>query len=157
MSEIVLTEDSVFKAKSIARDKWLGIMASVAIAWYFFNMTVFIMTIVMTDSVILGLYETEQITYLMETPFWAKMANAVSVLTGLIGSAYLLLRRKSAYYWFMLCLVSLLILLLDAALRSGFQIMGPSLLGVSATSFIVGIYLFWAAYLAHSDGELTAT
>ncbi|MEP3889684.1 MAG: hypothetical protein ABJN69_04405 [Hellea sp.] len=149
-----MTEDSVLKPGNRKRDTWLGIMASVAIAWYFFNMTVFIMTIVMSDSAILGLYEAEQITYLMETPFWAKMANAVSVLAGLIGSAYLLLRRNSAYYWFMLCLVNLLILLLDAALRGGFQIMGPSLLGVSAASFIVGIYLFWAAYLAHDGGEL---
>lgn len=157
MSELVLTEESALKAERHRRDTWLGVMASVAIAWYFFNLTVFVMTIVMSDSAILGLYEAEQIRYLIDTPFWAKMANAVSVLSGLIGSAYLLLRRKSAYYWFMLCLVSLLILLLDASLRSGFDIMGPSLLGISTISFIVGIYLFWAAYLAHDEGELSAT
>lgn len=157
MTELLLTEDSILNAESHRRDKWLGVMACTAMAWYCFHLTIFIMTIVMSDSAILGLYEPGQITYLIETPFWAKMANSASVLTGLIGSAYLLLRRNSAYYWFVGCLVSLLLLLLDAALRNGFEIMGPSLLGVSAMSFIVGIYLFWAAYLAHNDGELSAT
>jgi len=81
----------------------------------------------------------------------------VSVGAGLIGSAYLMLRRKSAYYWFAASLVCLLVMMLDASLRGGFDTMGASLMGISTVSFIIGIYLFWAAYSARNQGELNAT
>lgn len=156
MSELVLTEDSIVKAEGDSRDRWLGIMSAFAIAWYSFCLLIFVMMVSLGKEAMLGLYSENQIAYLIATPFWAKMANAVSILAGLIGSVYLLLRRKSSYYWFALCLVALLLMMLDASLRNGFEIMGASLLGISIIGFIVGIYLFWAAYLARDHGELTA-
>lgn len=156
MSELVLDEKSALGASKNS-DRWLGIMAAFAIAWYAFCLLVFVVTISMGADAVKGVYSEPQVTYLTQTPFWVKMANVVSVMAGLIGSAYLLLRRSSAYYWFALCLAALLIMILDASLRDGFEIMGPSLLGISIIGFIVGIYLFWASYLARNQGELNAT
>lgn len=157
MDELGLTDGSVAKAELKTRDKWLGIMSAFAVAWYIFCLIVFVAMISIGNKALSGLYSDAQIVYLSATPFWVKMAHATSVLAGLIGSVYLLLRRKSAYYWFALCLVALMIMMLDASLRNGFEIMGPSLMGVSIIGIIVGIYLFWAAYLARDHGELSAS
>jgi len=132
-------------------------MSAFAIAWYSFCLLVFVMMVSMGNDALLGIYSENQIAYLISTPFWVKMANAVSILAGLIGSVYLLLRRQSAYYWFALCLVALMLMMLDASLRNGFEIMGASLMGISIIGFVVGIYLFWAAYLARDHGELNET
>lgn len=157
MSELVLTDENALKAQSNNRDRWLGIMSAFAVAWYSFCLLVFVMMLSMGEKTLLGLYSENQLTYLISTPFWVNIANAVSILAGLIGSVYLLLRRKSAYYWFTLCLGSLMLIMLDASLRDGFHIMGASLLGISIIGFIIGIYLFWAAYLARDQGDLNAT
>ena len=157
MDELVLTKDSIAKTQKTARDKSLGVMSAFAVAWYSFCLLVFIMIVSFGDKAIVNVYSAEQIEYLMSTPFWVKAAQAVSTLAGLIGSVYLLLRRSSAYYWFALCLAALLVIIFDASLRGGFEIMGSSLMGISLIGFIVGIYLFWAAHSARNEGELSAT
>jgi hypothetical protein len=72
----------------------------------------------------------------------------------LVGSVYMLMRRKSAYHWFMYSLVGTLLVLLDSILRNGFGIMGGMETGVNIAVIIVGIFLFWAAYSAYQEGQL---
>lgn len=157
MDELVLTEDGIVKTETNARDKSLGVMSAFAVAWYVFCLLVFVIMLSVEEKTIFNVYSSEQIEYLISTSFWVKAAQAVSTLAGLIGSVYLLLRRSSAYYWFALCLAAFLVMIFDASLRGGFQIMGSSLMGVSLVGFIVGIYLFWAAYSARNQGDLSAT
>lgn len=157
MDEIVLTKDSIVKTENNVRDKSLGVMSAFAVAWYSFCLLVFVMMVSVGEKAIINVYSAEQVEYLISTPFWVKAAQAVSTLAGLIGSVYLLLRRSSAYHWFALCLAALLVMIFDASLRGGFEIMGSSLMGISLIGFIVGIYLFWAAYSARNEGELSTT
>jgi len=157
MGELVLTEDNVVGAENSVRDRSLGVMAAFAVAWYSFSLLVFVMLFSLGDRAVMNIYSGEQLEYLISTPFWVKAAQATSTIAGLIGSAYLLLRRSSAYYWFALCLASLLLMMCDAYLRGGYKIMGPTLMGVSLIGFVIGIYLFWAAYSARDEGELNAT
>lgn len=156
MSELVLKKEDIIEASN-SRDKWLGVMSAFAIAWYSFCLLVFVMMVSIGNGAMLELYSDAQLAYLSTTPFWVKMANAISIMAGLTGSIYLLLRRSSAYYWFALCLFALLAMIVDVAMRGGFKIMSPTLLSVSFTGFIVGLYLFWASYSARNDGELNAT
>ena len=157
MTDLVLTEDLSVSNVTTRNDKWLGIMASMAVAWYIFSALVLVMMLSLNENAVLGLYSADQISYLAATPFWAKFAHVISIFSGLIGSVYLLLRRKSSYHWFASCLVALMFVKLDASLRGGFDIMGPSMMGISLTEFIIGIYLFWAAYSARNQGELSTT
>lgn len=157
MTELLLTEEFTAPVDKTPRDKWLGIMASMAVAWYVFSLMVFVMMLSLNTNSLSNIYSPEQLSYLGATPFWAKFSHVVSIFSGLIGSAYLLLRRKNAYFWFAACLGALLVLKLDASLRGGFEIMGGSLMGISLVEFIIGIYLFWAAYSAKDQGELSTT
>jgi len=157
MTNATLTEELGASAEKPAQDKWLGIMASMAVAYYIFSLMVFVMVLSLNANSISNLYNAEQLSYLSSTPFWARSAHVLSIFSGLIGSAYLLMRRKSAYYWFASCLVALLVVKLDASLREGFETMGSSMMGISLVEFIIGIYLFWAAYSARNQGELTTT
>ncbi|WP_154813713.1 hypothetical protein [Hellea balneolensis] len=157
MTDLILTEELELPATKSPRDRWLGIMASMAVAWYIFSLMVFVAMLSLNTNSISSLYTAEQLSYLTVTPFWTKFAHVVSIFSGLIGSAYLLLRRQNAYYWFAACLVALMLIKLDASLRGGFEIMGASLMGISLTEFLIGIYLFWAAYSAKRQGELSTT
>ena len=157
MGELVLTKDDILDAGKTTRDRWLGVMSAFAVAWYIFNLMVFVMLLSLGENSVSAVYNDAQLSYLIATPFWVNAAHAAAIGAGLIGSAYLLLRRSTAYYWFGACLAALLIMMLDASLRGGFEIMGESLTGISLISFVIGIYLFWAAYLARNGGELSAT
>jgi len=157
MSEVVYAEELSPTDQRVTRDRWLGIMAAIAVAWYSFSLLVIVIMLSAEKATVFSLYTPEQLAYLAAMPFMVNVAHVVSVGAGLIGSAYLMLRRKSAYYWFAASLVCLLIMMLDASLRGGFDTMGASLMGISTVSFIIGIYLFWAAYSARNQGALNAT
>ncbi len=137
------------------RDRWLGIAACLAIVWYILGFFAFIITVKISGAGAQALYSSEQIAYLLATPLWVNMANVVVLGAGLIGSVYFLLRRKSAYMWYMVSLFAILVSMLDATLRGGFKIMDPTHFGISISVIIVGIYLFWSAYDARTVDQIT--
>jgi len=104
-----------------------------------------------------SVYTAEQLEYVRNTPFWANFFNSAALCAGLIGSGYILLRKATAYRWYMLSLIATLILMLDAAFRGGFNIMSSTHFGVSIIGMIIGVYLFWATYSAKNKGELRTT
>ena len=111
----------------------------------------------MTPEMAASLYNAEQLSYVTNTPFWAKFFNAVSLCAGLVGSGYILLRKATAYRWYMLSLVGTLIVMLDAVYRGGFNTMSSTHFGVSIIGMIIAVYLFWASYNAKNKGELRTT
>jgi len=129
-------------------------MASFAIVWYLLGFAGFIFTIRMSPETAQSLYTPNQVDYIRSTPFYVNIASAVLLGTGLAGSVYLLLRRKSAYLWYMTSLFAILITMLDTGLRGGFDIMGSTHWGLSIVMIILGIYLFWAAYDARINRQI---
>jgi len=154
MSELVLADESMDSEIKTRRDGWLGIVACLAIVWYLLGFVGFIFTFRMSSETAQTVYASEQLAYLRNTPFSVNIANVVLLGTGLIGSVYLLLRRKSAYIWYMASLFAILLTLLDGGLRGGFEIMGSTHLGVSIMMIILGIYLFWIAYDARDSHQI---
>ncbi len=155
MSELVLTDEFDASPAEARRDRWLGIAACLAIVWYILGFFAFIITVKISGAGAQALYSPEQIAYLLAMPFWVSMANVVVLGAGLIGSVYLLLRRKSAYMWYMVSLFAILVNMLDATLRGGFAIMDPTHFGISLSVIIVGIYLFWVAYDARDNNQIS--
>lgn len=139
------------------RNSWLGILGACALVWYLFGLYALFLSLRMTPEMAASLYNAEQLSYVTNTPFWAKFFNAVSLCAGLVGSGYILLRKATAYRWYMLSLVGTLIVMLDAVYRGGFNTMSSTHFGVSIIGMIIAVYLFWASYNAKNKGELRTT
>lgn len=136
------------------RNSWLGVLGACALVWYLLGLAALIISLDMDAEMARSIYTSEQLDYVMNTPVWIKFFNSVALCSGLIGSGYILLRKATAYRWYMLSLISTLILILDAAFRGGFNIMSSTHFGVSIIGMIIGLYLFWATYSAKNKGEL---
>ena len=152
MSESVTVETAA--APRDFADKALGLMASFAVAWGLLGLVSFVFYVTLDIETLHNTYASEQVNYILDTPVWARAGHALGVMGMLVGSVYMLMRRKSAYHWFMYSLVGTLLVLLDSILRNGFGIMGGMETGVNIAVIIVGIFLFWAAYSAYQEGQL---
>lgn len=153
MSELGL-DIELPERRTKTRNSWLGVLGACAFVWYLLGLVALSISISMDIETARSIYTPEQLQYVINTPVWAKFFNSVALCAGLIGSGYLLLRKTNAYRWYMLSLVSTLILMLDAAVRGGFNIMSSTHFGVSIIGMIIGIYLFWASYSAKNKGQL---
>lgn len=135
---------------------WLGIFASFTVAWGLLAMASFVMSMTMTTDELLSHYSVQQAQYLLETPAWALIGKAFAASGLLVGSVYLLLRKTSAYYWFMWSLSGTLMVMLDSILRGGFEVLGSMESGVNIASILTGLFIFWVAYSAVQDGQLAS-
>jgi len=139
------------------RNSWLGVLGACALVWYLLGMVALVMSLNMSAEMATSIYNAEQLAYVQNTPVWAKFFNSAGLCAGLIGSGYILLRKANAYKWYMLSLISILIVMLDAVFRGGFETMASTHFGVSIIGIIIGVYLFWASYNAKNKGELRTT
>jgi len=156
MSELGFEVD-LPERRSKTRNSWLGVLGACAIVWYLLGMVALVISFNMTMESAASIYTADQLRYVMDTPAWAKFFNSVGLCAGLIGSGYILLRKANAYKWYMLSLVAVLIVMLDAGTRGGFNTMPSTHFGVSIIGIIIAVYLFWATYSAKNKGELRTT
>jgi len=156
MSEVGFEID-LPERRSKTRNSWMGVLGACALVWFLFGMVALVLMLNMSAETATSVYSSEQLAYVSTTPVWAKFFNAAGLCAGLIGSGYILLRKANAYKWYMFSLISMLILMLDAAFRDGFNIMSSTHFGVSIIGMIIAVYLFWATYSAKNKGELRTT
>jgi len=142
------------QASTNATQRWLGIFACFTVAWGVLSLVIFVASITATPETLSRQYSPTQMQYLLYTPVWAAAGKAFTACGLLVGAVYLLLRKTSAYYWFMWSLVGTLMVMLDSAIRGGFHILGGMNSGVNIASIIVGIFIFWTSYTAVQEGQL---
>ena len=135
-------------------DGWLGILAVFALVWGLLNGLGLVLALTQNAQTLSASFSPAQVAYIVETPPWARMCHAVSVLALLVGAGYLQMRRSSAYYWFMASLFAMLGMILDGVLRGGFDLLVSITTGLNLGYMIVGVFLFWAAYSAQREGQL---
>jgi len=153
--DVKASENEVMpKQQMDVAQRWLGIFASFTVAWGLLSLVGFVMSLTTSAQTLSHYYTPEQVQYLLNTPFWAGAGKGFNCGGLLIGSVYLLLRKESAYFWFMWSLFGTLLVMTDSILRGGFQILGGMETGVNLASIIVGIFIFWAAYTAVQEGQL---
>ena len=155
---VLTAQDDVAAAADDLRmktnDGWLGILSVFAVVWGLLNLLGLTLAITQTADTLARSFSAEQVAYIVDTPVWARMCHAVSVVCLLVGAGYLLMRRRTAYHWFMVSLFAMLGLLLDGTLRGGFELLVSISTGLNLGYMIVGVFLFWAAYSAQRDGQL---
>ena len=135
-------------------DRMLGVMAAFAVTWGLLCLIMFALSFIPDADDLARQYNPEQVAYLQATPGWVMFSKAMSAIGVLCGAVYLLLRKQSAYHWFMISLVGTLLTMVDSMFRGGFEILGGMMTGVNMGMIIVSIFLFWASYSAFQEGQL---
>ena len=135
-------------------DRMLGVMAAFAVTWGLLCLIMFALSFIPDADDLARQYNPEQVAYLQATPGWVMFSKAMSAIGVLCGAVYLLLRKQSAYHWFMISLVGILLTMVDSIFRGGFEILGGMMTGVNMGMIIVSIFLFWASYSAFQEGQL---
>jgi len=111
-------------AKMSNNQRWLGVFACFTVAWGLLSLVAFTLSLNMSPERLSAQYTPSQVQYLLATPVWAVMGKAFTACGLLVGAVYILLRKESAYYWFMWSLIGSLLVTLDSVLRGGFGILG---------------------------------
>jgi len=157
MTETLMALGEEMPVKKTVRsvdDRMLGVMAAFAVTWGLLCLIMFALSFLPDADDLARQYNPEQVAYLQATPGWVMFAKAMSAMGVLCGAVYLLLRKQSAYHWFMISLVGTLLTMVDSMFRGGFEILGGMMTGVNMGMIIVSIFLFWASYSAFQEGQL---
>lgn len=142
------------KPKMNMDERMLGIMSAFAVTWGILCLVMFTLSVTVDVETLTKRYNPAQVIYILSTPAWVMFAKAMTAVGLMCGSVYLLLRKQSAYTWFMISLFGTMLVMLDSVMRSGFETLGGMETGVNVGMIIVGIFLFWASYSAFQDGHL---
>jgi len=134
--------------------RMLGIMSAFAVTWGILCLVMFTLSVTVDVDTLTQRYNPAQVIYILSTPAWVMFAKAMTAVGLMCGSVYLLLRKQSAYTWFMISLFGTMLVMLDSVIRGGFETLGGMETGVNVGMIIVGIFLFWASYSAFQDGHL---
>ena len=157
MAETLMALGEEMPVKKTVRsvdDRMLGVMAAFAVTWGLLCLIMFALSFLPDADDLARQYNPEQVAYLQATPGWVMFSKAMSSIGVLCGAVYLLLRKQSAYHWFMISLVGTLLTMVDSIFRGGFEILGGMMTGVNMGMIIVSIFLFWASYSAFQEGQL---
>lgn len=157
MTETLMALGEEMPVKKTVRsvdDRMLGVMAAFAVTWGLLCLIMFALSFLPDADDLARQYNPEQVAYLQATPGWVMFSKAMSAIGVLCGAVYLLLRKQSAYHWFMISLVGTLLTMVDSIFRGGFEILGGMMTGVNMGMIIVSIFLFWASYSAFQEGQL---
>ena len=157
MTETLMALGEEMPVKKTVRsvdDRMLGVMAAFAVTWGLLCLIMFALSFIPDADDLARQYNPEQVAYLQATPGWVMFSKAMSAIGVLCGAVYLLLRKQSAYHWFMISLVGTLLTMVDSMFRGGFEILGGMMTGVNMGMIIVSIFLFWASYSAFQEGQL---
>jgi len=154
-ASIELTQEKPAKVRT-ADDRMLGVMAAFAVTWGLLCLLMFALSFMTDPEDLARQYTPDQLLYIQATPAWVMFSKAMTTIGVLCGAVYLLLRKESAYYWFMIAMFGTLLTMLDSLIRDGYSVLGGMMTGVNMGMIIVCIFLFWASYSAYREGQLSA-
>jgi hypothetical protein len=105
---------------------WFWVVAAVALLWNIMGGMVFLTDMFAQEAAMEGMTE-EQKAWVRSTPSWIYFVFGVSVVTGLLGSVGLLLRRNFPVISFSISFVAVLVqMTYTMVIAGGLQVMGPS-------------------------------
>jgi len=153
-ASLELTQEKMPKVRT-ADDRMLGVMAAFAVTWGILCLLMFVMSFLADPADLAKQYTAEQLVYIQATPAWVMFCKAMTAIGVLCGAVYLLLRKESAYTWFMIAMFGTLLTMFDSIIRGGYDVLGGMMTGVNIGMIIVCIFLFWASYSAYREGQLS--
>lgn len=125
------------------------IISVIALLWYIFGTTQFFRSLVADQAVLQPMIDSGAITqdyvdFLLATPMWMSAAFGVATISGIIGSALLLMRKKLARVFFILSIIGAAIMYLYIFVLSGkTSVLPTSDYIIAATVIIVTLFMIW--------------
>lgn len=119
-----------------------------ALVWHLLGSLNFVVQ--MIPGSIEGYRETERLIIEVR-PVWATAGFALAVFGGFIGSILLLLKKKSAFYFFALSFVGVVIAMIHA-LTTGIDFGMSEVVGIITMPIAFGLFLIWFTKRAESLG-----
>ena len=122
---------------------WYWIVTVLALIWNGMGVMQYLGQAYLTES-FKSQYTTEQLEIITNTPSWAIAAFAIAVFTGLIGAICLLLKKKVAYFFFLLSLIGVIVQLYhNLIVIKSVDIYGPAAAIMSGMIIGLAIFLVW--------------
>ncbi len=109
----------------------------------------------MDPDMVAGYRESEQ-AIIVGRPIWATAAFALAVFVGAAGCLLLLLKKSTAFYFFIASLVGVIITQMHT-LSVGISFGAGELVGIIFMPVVVASFLVWYANYAERRGWITAT
>jgi len=132
---------------------WFWIIAVLATIWNLFGGFDYFNSVTVNEAY-LSNYGQDMIDFLKDMPMWAKGAWGIAIISSILGSICLLLRKAIAFPLYLVAFVFMIISFIyqwTAATRP--QVEGGTIMTVVV--FAVAIFLIWFARMARGRGWLT--
>jgi hypothetical protein len=131
------------------------VIGFIALIWNAIGLLSFIGQAYLTDEMKATLPEA-QVELIENRPSWATTAFAIAVFTGTFGAMVLLMRKKFAYYLFMLSLAGVIVQMVNDVYLSGTNgNYGPGEISMTILIPVVGIFLIWYTRSCNNRGWLS--
>jgi hypothetical protein len=134
---------------------WFWIIAVFAVLWNAYGVAAYLLTAYKVESAMAAFTE-EQLELVNAQPAWLTGVFALAVFSGLLGSIFLLLRRKFAIFLFGLSLLCVLIQMIAEWLTTPkIEVFGvPEGVVLPLVIIIVAIFLYYYSKGAKQKGWL---
>jgi hypothetical protein len=117
------------------------IIGVAALVWNGLGVMSYIGQAYMTDEVKAALPEAERALY-ENVPVWVTAAFAIAVFAGLLGSAFLLMRKKLARPMFLLSLIAIIAQMsYNLFMSKAAEVYGPGSIVMPIMVIIIGVFL----------------
>lgn len=135
--------------------KWFMPAVIVALIWNLMGLAAFIGDMMITPEALAALSEAERAMY-ENQPSWAKIAFALAVVGGALGSLGLVLKKRWATPVLIVSLFGILLQMFHAFfLADALAVKGNSALIMSTLVVIIGIVLVWLGRKSDTQGWLS--
>ena len=123
---------------------WFWVIAVVALLWNLMGCAIFSAELFAQEAFMEAMTE-EQKEWVRTTPSWIYIVFAISVLTGLAGSVFLLMRKRISVPLFAFSLVAVVIQMgYTMLIAGGIEVMGPS--GAVMPTLVTVLAIAWLMF-----------
>jgi len=132
------------------------VIAAVLLLWNFTGLMIYYDQVTMTPEMLAANFSAAQREFMEQTPVWATAAYATAVTAGVIGAAFLLLRKALALPFFILSFVAVLVQDFEAfVLSDAVGAWGSGALTLPAIVIVLCVFEIWYTRSARAKGWLT--
>ena len=131
------------------------IIGVIALIWNAMGVMAFFGQLLMTEETLAALPEAEQALY-QDLPIWVTIAFTVAVFGGILGSIFMLLRKKIASTIFAISLLGVLVqMTYNNFISNTFEVYGPGSVIMPIMVIVIGFFLVWYSRNSLAKGWLS--
>jgi hypothetical protein len=119
------------------------IISGIALLWNVMGVNAYIQQTYQTES-FKAMYTEDQLQLIAEAPVWSTAAFALAVFGGFFGAAALIMRKKWAYYLFIVSMIAVLVqMYYNFIIIDSLAVYGPGATIMPIMIIVFGLILIW--------------